>query len=63
VLVIPAVWRLREENQEFEASLGSILRLYLKNEKQKLKHMINLANAPNCVTKWCKISLLMPSTI
>jgi hypothetical protein len=36
-LIILAFRRLRQEDSEFEASLGDIVTLCLKNKKQKIK--------------------------
>lgn len=36
-MLIPALWRLNQENLKLEASLGYIARLYLKQSKRKKK--------------------------
>lgn len=60
---IPAIWRLRQEDQNFKACLDKLLRLYVSQEfsksknKKKVLGLISAVNAGHVYTSsWDQLS-------
>lgn len=51
-LLIPALKRLRQEDDEFRVSLGYIIRPYLEGGKKEKKNRVTLLSSRNSHVNW-----------